>query len=171
MAEPYYFDEFFVSDSDPGVTYQVPIKGRLVPIVCKRGMSLRDKEEAQSAAIQRHIDTETGRLVIDGIDDIKMDIEILSRTIKSWPFVYRDGSPVPITPETISAFLSEGVDRLIGFIAKGNAAQEAEVTGPFDAASAVASSIQGVEAANGVALEVSPSDLPAMTASTGALTP
>lgn len=140
MADaPFLFDDFFVSESDPGVRHVLLLRGRAVPFTMKRGLTLRDKEEASSAAMQRHFDAESGRLIIDGLDDAVLTAELLVRGIKSWPFTYHDGSPVPITRETVMSLLGEAADQLVKALQGGIEAKEREADGPFVPASDAAS--------------------------------
>lgn len=139
--EPFLFDDFFVPDSDPGVEVTIPMRGRPVPFVLKRGITLKDKEEAAAAGMTRHID-ENGRLVVDGLDDQKVTAELLVRCIKSWPFTHKDGSPVPITAENILSLVGDAGEKLVNALMKGIDAKTEFANGPFVTGSDAASQAQ-----------------------------
>lgn len=138
MAEPFLFDDFFVPDSDPGIEVPIVLQGRPVPFVLKRGITLKDKEEATAAAMTRHF-TEEGKLVVDGLDDQKLTAELLTRCIKSWPFVHKDGSPVPVTAENIMAMVGDAGEKLVTLLMAGLSAKEVHANGPFETGSGAAS--------------------------------
>lgn len=108
--QTFYFDEFFGSDAE-GVEVTLTIRGRAVPVRIRRGLTLREKVEAQAKAVKRHV-TPDGRPVIDSIDEAAIAEELAFKLLLSWPFVTRDGSPVPITRENVAALLG-GLDELI----------------------------------------------------------
>jgi hypothetical protein len=128
--QTFLFDDFFVDEADPGVVHTVTIRGREVPITCSRGISLADKEAATQASVKRHV-APNGKIVVDGIDDTALAVELLMRCIKSWPFTYKDGSTVPINRRNIRMLLSDACDALALAIIGVGAAKEAEADGPF----------------------------------------
>lgn len=134
-AQPFYFDEFFGSD-DNGVEVTLSIRGRKVPLRIKRGLTLREKAQAQARAIQRHIDPKTGRVVVDSVDEASAAEEVAFQMLLSWPFVTREGSPVPITRENVSKLLG-GLDQLMELTQKMEESG-AEALDPFASASAEA---------------------------------
>jgi hypothetical protein len=132
--QPLYFDEFFGSD-DNGVEITLPIRGRQVPLRIRRGLTLREKSQAQARAIKRHIDPKTGRLIIDSVDEAGAAEEVAFQMLLAWPFVNRaDGSPVPITRENVALLLG-GLDALVELTQKMEEAGE-EALAPFVSASA-----------------------------------
>lgn len=135
QQQHFLFDDFFVDDADEGVVHIVTIRGRAVPITCKRDVTLADQEAAEQAAVRRHL-TPDGRLVVDGVENGVLAVEILFRTIKRWPFVYgpkhpHAGKPVPITRENIRRMVADGAEALATSIAKGRTAKQEEADGPF----------------------------------------
>lgn len=132
MSETFYFDDFFASDEDPGVTVPVKIRGRMVPITFKRGLTIEDKAKAQAAAVKMTISAD-GKPVFGGIDNAAAVTQMLAVSIKSWPFTNRDGSPVPVTIENIKKLLG-GADEMADVIAKIDA-EGAEALVPFVAPS------------------------------------
>lgn len=116
MSEPevFYFDEFF---ADEGVDILLPIRGRKVPLRIRRGLPLKEKAAAQAVAVKRHVDPNSGRVVIDQIDESLAAEEIAYRMILSWPFINRDGSKVSITRENVSKLLG-GMDTLVSLVEK-----------------------------------------------------
>lgn len=83
--ETFLVDDFFVDDADAGVEIRPVLRGRVVPMTVKRGLNLRDREAAKAAAIKSHL-APNGQLVVDGIDEAVLNIEVLFRAIKAWPF-------------------------------------------------------------------------------------
>lgn len=132
--QPFLFDDFFVDEADEGVVHEVLIRGRKVPITCKRDITLEDKEAAEQAAVKRHLDP-TGRVVVDGIDGGVLAVEILVRCVKKWPFTFKDGRPVPITRENIRRMVASAAEALATSIVGTLEAKQQEADGPFDAAS------------------------------------
>jgi hypothetical protein len=126
---PFFFDDFFVEADDPGVEVTVQMRGRNIPLRIARGLTLRDMAESESAAITSHIDAQ-GRQVIDSLDSTKAAVELLFRAIKSWPFTFRDGRPVPVTREHIEQMLGEGAMSLATRIKASVEAKE-EALAPF----------------------------------------
>ncbi|GHO44515.1 hypothetical protein [Ktedonospora formicarum] len=110
--ENFYFDEFFDDEDDPGVPVELDIKGRKVTIYIARGVSFHDKQAAKKQAVRMKVHPD-GKISILGIDEETFAVEVLARTIKSWPFKYRQsGKTVPITKDTIRKFLSDGAEQL-----------------------------------------------------------
>lgn len=134
-AQPFYFDEFFGSEDD-GVEITLKVRGRKVPLRIKRGLTLREKAQAQARAIKRHIDPKTGRVVVDSVDEAGAAEEIAFQMLLSWPFVTRDGAPVPITRENVSKLLG-GLDQLMDLVQKMEESG-VEALAPFVSASAEA---------------------------------
>jgi hypothetical protein len=130
----FLFDDFFVDDADAGVVHNVVIRGRVVPITTKRDVTLADKEAAEQAAVKRHLDP-TGRVVVDGIDGGALAVEVLVRCIKSWPFTFKDGKPVPITRDNIRRMVADAAEALAQSIVSVTQAKQKEADGPFEAAS------------------------------------
>lgn len=130
-ADAFYFDEFFGSDAE-GVEVTLTIRGRKVPVRIRRGLTLREKVEAQAKAVKRHV-TPDGRPVIDSIDEAAIAEELAFKLLLSWPFVTRDGAPVPITRENVAALLG-GLDDLIELSRRMEALGEKALV-PFDSKS------------------------------------
>ena len=112
-TEQFLFDDFFVSqdETDPGERVEVEIRGRQVPVFLKRGLSFADREAAKSQAVKTRIKP-NGQPEVVSIDEGIFAIELLFRTIKSWPFTYRSGKRVEISRENIKAMLADGADVL-----------------------------------------------------------
>lgn len=127
QPETFFFDEFFADDS--GVEILLPIRGRRVPIRIKRGLTLAEKIKAQSVAIKRRVDPATGRVVVEEINEAAGAEAVILAMLVSWPFVTRDGSPVPITRENINKLLG-GLDVLADLVQKMEAEGDAALA-PF----------------------------------------
>lgn len=130
VQEQFYFDEFFADEETPGVVVPVKIRGRLVPIEFKRGLTIEDKAKAEQAAIKRKV--VGNKVIVEGLDEAEAVVYLLAVSIKKWPFTDRKtGAPIPITPDTIRKMLGgadqmaevikqldqEGADALVPFVA------------------------------------------------------
>lgn len=134
--EQFYVDDFFAVEDAPGIKVEVKIRGRLVPFWLKRGLSLEDEMAAESVAVKRRV-LPDGRVVIEGMDDAALVVELLYRHIKEWPFTDRKtGEKFPITRENIRKLMG-GAEALASAIKRLNTDGEA-VLAPFAAASAEA---------------------------------
>lgn len=128
MSEPnqeennnFLFDDFFVPEDDPGHRVDISMRDvhgstRVVPIYIKRGLSLSDRDAAKNKAVQTRVNPNNGQLELVGVDDSVFMVELVFRTLKSWPFKNKDKSgefvPVPITRENIRLMLADAVDQL-----------------------------------------------------------
>lgn len=134
--EVFYADEFFLDDADEGVEVKVHIRGRDVPIMLKRGLTLDDTMAAQAAAVKKTL-TPDGKVLFEGMDEGRLVREMLFRSINKWPFVDRvTGEPLPITRENVGRMLG-GADKLMEAIKQLSDEGEA-VLAPFVADSAKA---------------------------------
>lgn len=132
--EHFYADDFFAMEDDPGVKVFITMRGRQVPIHLKRGLTLEDEMAAQSAALKKTI-TPEGKIVVEGLDESALVVEMLYRQINRWPFTNRTtGQKLPITRENIKRMLG-GAEELAEAIKKLNAEGEAALA-PFGVASA-----------------------------------
>lgn len=113
MDEQFLFDDFFVAqdDTDPGERVEVELRGRVVPIYLKRGLSFGDKQAAKSAAVSTRIKP-NGQVEITRMDEGVFAVELLYRCIKSWPFTYASHKKVPVSRENIRAMLSDSAETL-----------------------------------------------------------
>lgn len=132
--ETFYVDEFFATEDDPGVKVTVKIKGRMVPITFKSGLTVEEKAKAQAKALKRHV-TPDGRLVIDEVNESEAAIYMLAVAIKDWPFTDRaTGQKLPITVENIRKLMG-GADEMAAIIQKIDQ-EGAAALAPFEPASA-----------------------------------
>jgi hypothetical protein len=130
--EQFYFDDFFATDEDAGITVPVKIRGRQVPITLKRGMTLADKMACQAVALKKRI--VGGQVIVDGIDEQRLVEEMLVRQILDWPFTDRaTGEKIPVTLEHLRN-LRGGADELAEAIKKLDEEGEAALV-PFVPAS------------------------------------
>ena len=114
--EQFFYDEFF--GNDDGVDVELVVHGRKVPMRIRRGLTLKEKAAAQSVAIKRTLDPNTGKVTIDSIDEGRASEEVAFRMLLSWPFTFREtGESVPITRENVSKLLG-GMDALVELAAK-----------------------------------------------------
>ena len=101
--QPYYADEFFVQEDDPGIPHTIEARGRHLTVWIVRTLDLAAMKTAQEAAVRTHKDLKNNRVVVDSIDEEKFLFSVLIKLIKSWPFTDRaTGAPTPVTLETLS---------------------------------------------------------------------
>lgn len=112
----FLFEDFFASDEERTVDIPVTILGRVVPITVKVGLTVEDRLAAQRAAIKKSVKP-SGEVTILGVDESEATIELLARAIVRWPFMQKDGVPVPVTRENIRKLLG-GADALAAAIQK-----------------------------------------------------
>ena len=132
---PFLFDDFFVPEDAPGEEIEVEIKGRMVPMRFSTQISVKDAEEAKMRCVRRKLDPKTGQVKIVGVDESRLTGEVLAKCIKRWPFTYRDGRPVPITPENCLRMCAEAAEKLVSVVKRGEEAQS-EAMATFPAADA-----------------------------------
>lgn len=103
----FLYDDFFSPKDDPGIEIRPVVRGREVPIRVKRGLSLVAAAEARHRASTHVLNRQTGMPEVVAVDETRMNILLLQASLVSWPFRYRDGSPVPINEETIGELLGD----------------------------------------------------------------
>lgn len=131
--EPFLFDDFFVSDDDPGIEVTVSVRGRDIPLRI-RPLSVSDQVEVQAQALVKRVSPE-GQIVVDRLDESKANSLLLAKSIVSWPFTYgpnhpQAGQPVPVTPENCAKLLGEAGQRITQALGKLSE-QKAESLVPF----------------------------------------
>lgn len=94
----FLFDEYF-SGSD--IEIHIPYKGKLIPFRIKRALTLKERQQANDAAIQVNFDSK-GKPNLQKNDQAAYTNEIILVGLKFWPFEYRPGKPVPINRETVA---------------------------------------------------------------------
>lgn len=130
--QEFLFEDFFVSDSDPGDRFDLEVNGRTVPVYIRRNISLADVEGAKAKSMKTKINLETGQLEIESFDQNAFTLELIASVIKSWPFTYGDGSPVPITPQNVARMNIQAATALQDLVSKVVAQKgSADSLGPF----------------------------------------
>jgi hypothetical protein len=124
----FLFDDFFLADDAPGIEVTLRAKGRDIPLRV-RPLSVTDQVEVQAQALVKHV-TPDGQITIDRLDEAKASSLLLARSIVSWPFTFKDGSPVPVTPENCARMLGE-VGKQLTQALDGLTKEKAEVLPPF----------------------------------------
>lgn len=97
----FFYDEFFADESDPGIPVEVHAHGKTLTIHLKRTLSLEDSQKAFNKAARFKLNKQTGQKELADYDEQEAIIQTLAQSIKSWPFQYRDGKPVPINAQTV----------------------------------------------------------------------
>ena len=105
MDDQFLFDDFFVGDDNPGIEISIKVRGRDIPLHI-RPLTTSDQIAVQAAAVSKRY-TPEGGVVIDRIDEAKANSLLIAKSIVSWPFVFKDGSSVPVTPENCSKLLGD----------------------------------------------------------------
>lgn len=131
MAEQEEFlaDDFFVDEEDAGVELIVNLAGRHVPLMVKRGLSFADISYAKQQATKMRFKPD-GTPEVYAFDEAVMNVEILFRALKSWPFK-RNGKPLPLTRENIKALRAENIEPIVkalGIIVE----RRGKATDPFE---------------------------------------
>ncbi len=164
MSDQLLFDDFFVSDADPGVGISVEFQGRTFPFTIRRGITVAQKEAITQAAVARHFDPEQGKVMVDGLSEGKMEVGIVSAYLLKWP------SAKPITLESVGALDSALLEAIFLKIQDSRTAREEEANGPFVPSSGAASEAPAVPASPSLPA-ASPSVSPATSDSAGDPTP
>lgn len=111
-SELFLADDFFVDEHDPGVELIVTLSGRTVPLMVKRGLSFADIAAAKQQATKMRFKPD-GTPEVYAFDETIMNVEILFRALKSWPFTQRNGKSLPLTRENIKALRAENIEPII----------------------------------------------------------
>ena len=120
----FLFDEFFETPEQKTFDLPLVIGGRRVIFKVKKGLSNADRNAAEMAAI-KYEELPGGKGVkMTGIDESKLTLAMVMRAIVSWPFKHADGSPVPVTMETVAA-LKGGAENILTAINKYDTEGEA----------------------------------------------
>ena len=123
--EQFFFDEFFAADEP--IEIVVTVRGREVPLKVRPSLTLEERVRAEGSAIKRKVNHKTGKVEIERVDEGVAAINLALAYLVEWPFVNRDGSPVPINAETINKFI--GAAKLVEII--GQATQNGGDLAPF----------------------------------------
>ena len=132
MDEQFLFDDFFVSDEDPGIEIVIHVRGRHVPLRI-RPLSTSDQIAVQAASVSKRF-TPEGQVVIDRIDEAKANSMLIAKSIVSWPFVHRDGRPVVINAENCARLLGDAGNQITQALGSLND-KKAEIITPFESSS------------------------------------
>ena len=132
MDDQFLFDDFFVSDEDPGIEISIHVRGREIPLHI-RPLSTSDQIAVQAASVSKRY-TPEGQVVIDRIDEAKANSMLIAKSIVSWPFVFKDGSPVPVTAENCAKLLGDAGTQVTQALGALNQ-KKTEIIGPFASSS------------------------------------
>jgi|SRR5271157_1077889 len=108
----FLFDNFFTPDDANGIDIEVPIGNQNIPFTVKRSVSVKDMFAAKASATKMRFKP-TGEPEVYAFDEGTMNIEILARTLKAWPFLYSDGKPVPLTRENIQILDGDVIEPIV----------------------------------------------------------
>src|ERR1700730_5715595 len=97
----FFYDEFFADESDPAIPVEIHSHGKTLTIHLKRTLSLEDTQKTFNKAAKYKLNKQTGQKELDSFDEQEAIIHTITSSIKSWPFTYRNGKPVPITTTTV----------------------------------------------------------------------
>jgi hypothetical protein len=113
----FLYDHFFSPDKANGIHVTITVAGQELPFTLKRGVSFRDVADAKAQATKTRVKP-TGEIEPYEFSEKIMNIEILAKTLREWPFQYSDGSEVPLTRENIADLDGDVVQALVEQIAK-----------------------------------------------------
>lgn len=99
--EKFFYDEFFVSDDDPGLEEEIEIRNRKLTVTIKRALTLEDISEARSSSIKTRMNKKTGQPELVEVNESEFIIKILPKLVLAWPFKHRDGRPVEISEKNL----------------------------------------------------------------------
>lgn len=127
--ETVLYDDYFTDPNDPGVDVSIAHRGKLLTFRLKKSLTLAEKQIAANAGVSISIDG-TGQPTLNKMDQSAYTREILIAGVKAWPFAYQDGTPVPITRDTISRMDGELAEK-ISFVLLGQREAQAQALVPF----------------------------------------
>lgn len=133
--QAFLYDDFFVSEEDPGIEVVLTVRGRDIPLRVASGISLGDQQEVQAMGVKKHFDFKTKQVVVDEVDESLITFELMRRYIKSWPFTFADGSPVPVNRKNIARLGADAAAQLQEVINVQERIRKDAVNGPFVATS------------------------------------
>ena len=115
----FLFNDYFYDPRDEGVRIIVDFKEKHIPFRIKRTLTLKERQQAQSAAIKIDFD-KRGQPTVTKLDQAAYTSGVVLAALKWWPFTYPPdyevtklaGRPVPINRETVDA-LDAGLNDLI----------------------------------------------------------
>ena len=110
--ETFLADDFFADENEAGIELIVKLKGRDVPFMIKRGLSFADINYAKQQATKTRFKPD-GSPEVYAFDEGILNVEILFRSLKSWPFVDRAKKPYPLTRDNIKNLLAENVEPIV----------------------------------------------------------
>ncbi len=112
----FLYDDFF-ADPDASVTITPKLwqGGELVevPIQVRRRLSLGQREAIKTGSVAFEIDTSEGTYTPKAVDQEKLTVLTLLALIVSWPFTFKDGTPVPVNEKTIRALGATNSDVIL----------------------------------------------------------
>jgi hypothetical protein len=136
----FLFDDFF---ADPDASVEIHPKlwqgGELVevPMQVRRRLSLGQREAIKQGSVAYEVDTVNGTYTPKAVDQEKLTVFTLLALIVSWPFTYKDGSPVPVNEKTVRSLGATNSDTILLEISKLDTGRQ-EAVAPFAAPSEAA---------------------------------
>ena len=121
------FDDYF---SGSEVEVIIPFRGKLLPFRLKKSLTLQERQKANDAAIKIEL-SKDGKPVISRQDQGAYTNTVILLGLRSWPFEYRPGKPVPINMETIAKLDGNMADELATRILNGVEVDQKELD-PFE---------------------------------------
>jgi hypothetical protein len=136
----FLFDDFFADpDASVEIRPQLWQNGDLVevPMRVRRRLALGAREAIKQDSVAYEVNTITGEYSPKAVDQERLTVLTLMALLVSWPFTYKDGSPVPINEKTIRALGSTNADTILLAIGRLDQKREESVV-PFVAPSEAA---------------------------------
>jgi hypothetical protein len=136
----FLFDDFFADpDASVEIKPQLWQNGDLVevPMQVRRRLSLGQREAIKQGSVAFEVDTVNGTYTPKAVDQEKLTVMTLMALIVSWPFTYKDGTPVPVNDKTVRALGSTNADAILMEISKLDTRRQedaAPFVGPSEAA-------------------------------------
>lgn len=136
-VEEVLYDDYFTDENDPGVVAVVEHLGKKLKFRVKKSLTLSEKQLASSAAVSFSLDKD-GNPTITKMDQAAYTSQVVLAGVKSWPFKYRSGEPVPINRLTVSRMDGTLAEKVAAVILGQREAQQ-KALDPFAPKSDVAS--------------------------------
>lgn len=124
------YDDYFSESGDPGVDAVIEHRGKQLHFKLRKSVTLGEKQAALSASMSMSL-TRDGTPVIERMDNAAYTEAIVLAAVKSWPFAFKDGSPVPITAESVHKLDGSLAEKISNRVLGQEAAQK-EALAPFE---------------------------------------
>lgn len=131
------FDDYSSDSDDPGVEVFIEHRGRNLRFRMRKSLPLGEKQDALASSMALSI-SKDGVPHIDHMDNAAYTEKIVLAALKEWPFVGKDGKPIPINKETVHKTDGALLDKINAIVMGQEEAQKSALI-PFEMKSGVVS--------------------------------